>query len=97
MRHDYHREDVYYFSFEELKQFVIDAEELEMPDYIYEELQDAIRARNAEPEIFFNSAHVKVYHGIKDGCAYCGFDNEAGGSDSLVYWLQKQAEKMMEA
>jgi tRNA A37 methylthiotransferase MiaB len=90
MQHNYHREDVYRFSFEDLKQFIIDAEELEMPDYIYEELQEAIRAAQAEE----HTACVTIYHGIKDGCAYCGFDNEAGGSDSLVYWLQKQAEKM---
>lgn len=89
MRHNYHREDVYRFSFDELKQFIIDAEALEMPDYIYEELQETIRSLQAEE----HTAQVKVYHGVKDGSAYCGYDSGVCGSDALVYWLASQGEK----
>jgi hypothetical protein len=89
MRHDYHRKETFCFSVEELEDMVIRAEELNIPEWAYEELQDAIRGAKQDGE----RVYVTYEDGVEDGLAMLGWENMIG-SDSFTYWLFKQGQRM---
>jgi len=88
MRHDYFKTDTYCFGVADLENLVVMAEELDMPDWAYEELQDTIAtARSGGDEV-----SITMFYGVKDGNAEVG---QIGyGSDEFISWLFRQGIRL---
>ena len=88
MRHDYFKTDTYCFSVADLENLVVMAEELDMPDWAYNELQEAVKTAKCEG----GSVSITMYYGLKDGMAEVG--QQGYGSDEFTFWLFKQGMRI---